>query len=62
MPPFVEEFLEHTEITTNYFFAIATYGFFPGAVCGQMGQIRTKNGRGFDYVNRVKMAENCITF
>ena len=62
VPPFVEEFLKNIEVTTDYFFAIATYGFFPGAVCGQAGQIRTQNGRGFDYVNRLKMAENCITF
>ena len=62
VPPFIEEFLENTEITTEYFFAIATYGFFPGAVCRQVGQIQTKNGRGFDYANRLKMAENCVTF
>ena len=41
---------------------MATYGFFPGAVCGQLSEIRTKNGRCFDYINRLKMAENCITF
>ncbi|WP_026670505.1 EFR1 family ferrodoxin [Butyrivibrio sp. AE3006] len=62
VPPFIVEFLEKTSIRTSYLFAVATYGFFPGAVCGQLSKIRTKDGRCFDYINRLKMAENCITF
>ena len=62
VPPIIVDFLEKCEVTTDYFFAISTYGFFPGAVCGQTKDIQTKNGRQFDYVNRIKMAENCITF
>ena len=62
IPPFIEEYLEKCEIEANYFFAVATYGFFPGAVCSQLKTIRTANNRQFDYVTRFKMAENCITF
>ena len=36
VPPFIVEFIEKTSITTTYLFAVATYGFFPGAVCGQL--------------------------
>ncbi|MBQ0051686.1 MAG: EFR1 family ferrodoxin [Treponema sp.] len=62
VPPFIEEFIKNLRVECGYFFAIATYGFFPGAVCGQLMQICSKNGRTFDYINRLKMAENCITF
>ena len=62
VPPFIAEFIEKETIDTAYLFGIATYGFFPGAVCSQLSGIKTKNGRTFDYVNSIKMAENCITF
>lgn len=62
IPPFVKEFLEKLEVKCSYLFCIATYGFFPGAVCGQIKNVSLKNGRCFDYVNKFKMAENCITF
>jgi len=62
IPPYVEEFLKKITVECKYFFAIATYGFFSGAVCRELAAITTKNGRKFDYVNRIKMAENCITF
>lgn len=62
VPPFIVDFIKNASIRTPYLFAVATYGFFPGAVCGQLSEIRTKNGRCFDYINRLKMAENCITF
>ena len=62
VPPFIAKFIEKLEVKTNYFYGVVTYGFFPGAVCGQLAKIKTKNGRAFDYVNRIKMAENCITF
>lgn len=62
VPPFIMEFLEKLDVTCDYFFAVATYGFFPGAVCGQLREVVTKNGRRFDFIDRLKMAENCITF
>lgn len=62
IPPFIEVYLKKINVEADYFFAVATYGFFPGAVCGQLSRLCTKNGRGFDYINRIKMAENCITF
>lgn len=62
VPPFIVNFIKNASIRTPYLFAVATYGFFPGAVCGQLSEIRTKNGRCFDYINRLKMAENCMTF
>ena len=62
VPPFIVDFIKNASIRTPYLFAVTTYGFFPGAVCGQLSEIRTKNGRCFDYINRLKMAENCITF
>jgi ferredoxin len=62
VPPFIVDFIKNASIRTPYLFAVATYGFFPGAVCGQLSEIRTKNGRCFDYINRLKMAKNCITF
>ena len=62
VPPFIEEFIKSISVECEYFFAIATYGFFPGAVCGQLKGISTGNGRHFDYINRLKMGENCVTF
>ena len=62
IPPFIENFIKKINVEADYFFALATYGFFPGAVCGQLSVLHTKNGRGFDYINRIRMAENCITF
>lgn len=62
VPPFIAEFIEKITVKAEYFFAVVTYGFFPGAVCGQLKEMTAKNGRRFDYINRIKMAENCITF
>ncbi len=62
VPPFIVEFIEKLTVKTDYFFSVVTYGFFPGAVCGQLHEIKTKNGRSFDYINRIKMGENCVTF
>ena len=62
IPPYIEEFLKKIEVECNYLFAIATYGFFPGAVCTELRKLTLKNGRKFDYNNKIKMAENCITF
>lgn len=62
IPPYIEEFLKKIEVECNYLFAIATYGFFPGAVCTELRKLTLKNGRKFDYINKIKMAENCITF
>ena len=62
IPPFIHDFIKKISVECSFFFAIATYGFFPGAVCGQLKDSETKNGRHFDYINRLKMAENCITF
>lgn len=62
VPPYIEEYLRKLSVTCNYLFAIATYGFFSGAICGQINSISLKNHRNFDYINKLKMAENCITF
>jgi ferredoxin len=62
IPPYIEEFLQKIELECNYLFAIATYGFFPGSVCTELSKMTLKNGRKFDYINKLKMAENCITF
>lgn len=62
IPTYIEEFLRKIEVECNYLFAIATYGFFPGAVCTELSKLTLKNGRKFDYINKIKMAENCITF
>ena len=62
IPPFIEEFIKSINFKCEYFFAVATYGFFPGAVCNQLKNTTTKNGRTFDYINRFKMGENCVTF
>lgn len=62
VPPIIADFLQRLQVECGYLFAIATYGFFPGAVCSQLHQMRLVHGRAFDYVNRLKMAENCITF
>ena len=62
IPPIIEEFLQRLQVESDYLFAVATYGFFPGAVCSQLWGLQLANGRTFDYVNRLKMAENCITF
>ena len=62
VPPYIKEFIENITIQTHYLFGIATYGCFPGAVCSQLSGITTKNGRSFDYIQRLKMGENCVTF
>jgi len=62
IPPFIEEYLKNVTAECNYLFAVATYGFFPGSVCHEISNITLQNGRRFDYINTVKMAENCITF
>ena len=62
IPPFIEEFLREIKIECNYLFAIATYGFFPGSICDEVSKITLANGRKFDYIKTIKMAENCITF
>lgn len=62
VPPFIVEYLKKVEFKCNYLFAIATYGFFSGAACGQLQEIKLKNGKKFDYIHKLKMAENCITF
>ena len=62
VPPFIAEFIEKLDVKASYFYAVATYGFFPGAVCDQLSKMKTQNGRCFDYINRIKMAENCISF
>lgn len=62
IPPYVDEFIKKLEVKCDYLFAIATYGTFPGAVCGLLEKKALKNNRKFDYINRLKMAQNCITF
>ncbi len=62
IPPYVEEFLKKIETKCDYLFAIATYGFFSGAVCSELSKLALKNDRKFDYINKIKMAENCVTF
>ena len=62
IPPFIEDFLRKISVDCDYFFAVATYGFFPGGITSILKEIRTANGREFDYIERLKMAENCITF
>lgn len=62
IPPYVEEYLNKASFSCDYLFAIATYGFFPGAVCNELSKLSLGNGRKFDYINKIKMAENCITF
>ena len=62
IPPYVEEYLLKASFSCEYLFAIATYGFFPGAICNELSKLSLGNGRKFDYINKIKMAENCITF
>ena len=62
IPPFIEEYIKKISVECDYFFAVATYGFFPGGITSLLREIRTSNGHRFDYINRLKMAENCITF
>lgn len=62
IPPYVREYLEKVEFRCEYLFAIATYGFFSGAVCTQLEQMKLKKGQKINYINKLKMAENCITF
>jgi ferredoxin len=62
IPPYIEDFLTKIQVECDYLFAIATYGFFPGAACSELNKLSLKNGRTFDYINRIKMAENCLTF
>ncbi len=62
IPPYIENFIKNLNADCKYLFAIATYGFFSGAVCGLLSECKLKNGRSFDYINKLKMAENCITF
>ena len=62
IPPFIEEYLGKISVKCDYLFAIATYGFFSGAICGEIKKLTLKNNRKFDYINKLKMAENCITF
>ncbi|RKM62053.1 4Fe-4S ferredoxin [Butyrivibrio sp. CB08] len=62
VPPYIEEFLKNLNADCSYLFAIATYGTFPGSVCDEISRITLKNGRKFDYINTIKMAQNCITF
>ena len=42
VPPFIMDFIKNASIRTSYLFAVATYGFFPGAVCGQLSGLMTK--------------------
>ena len=62
IPPYVEEFMKKLKLKSDYIFAIATYGFFSGAVCNELSKFTFGNNRTFDYINKIKMAENCITF
>lgn len=62
IPPYVEEYLSKLKIKADYLFSVATYGFFSGAVCNELSKITFENNRRFDYINKIKMAENCITF
>ena len=62
IPPFIREFIGNLNVKCDYFYAIATYGFFSGAVCNELNNTVTANGRHFDYINKLKMGENCVTF
>ena len=67
IPPFIEDFIKNISVDCEYFFAIATYGFFPGAVCGQLKEISTKNHMnnyefptGVGITADVSINDNCV--
>ncbi|MDO4556919.1 MAG: EFR1 family ferrodoxin [Lachnospiraceae bacterium] len=60
VPPIICDFLNRSDIQTNYLFAIATYGTFAGAVPYQLEQCVGKKKKHFDYINTLHMQENYL--
>ena len=40
IPPFIREFISALNVNCDYFYAVATYGFFSGAVCNELNTPR----------------------
>lgn len=60
IPWIVEEFLNRTKLDCSYLFAIATYGFLPGAFERRLLEIGEKAGHSFAYINDVRMVDNYL--
>ena len=60
VPPIVEEFLRKAKLKSKYFFAVATYGAFSGAVTSHLLEIGKSNGIEFSYIKELLMIDNYL--
>ena len=59
LPNNIRHFLEKTSIKAEYTFAVATYGMIRGGALMEAQNIAGKQGYQFNYLNAVKMVDNC---
>lgn len=60
VPVYVRQFLEKSTFHCDYLFGIMTYGDHHYGASELLFEVKTANGRTFDYINYVKMVENYL--
>lgn len=59
-PRIMREFLQGRKFKAKYFFAVATYGFFPGNSLAAFQKLAHRHGIRLDYTAEVKMVDNYL--
>lgn len=59
-PRIMDEFLNSRKFEAEYFFAVATYGFFPGNTLAAFQKLAVEHGIKLDYSAELKMVDNYL--
>jgi ferredoxin len=60
VPGYVADFLKKITVRADYIFALLTYGNYCAGACGGLMRLGRRHGIAFDYIDRVKMADNWL--
>jgi ferredoxin len=60
VPPYVAEFIKKAKLSSNYIFAVMTYGNYDGGASHHLMKIAQQCGISFTYVNTIKMVDNYL--
>lgn len=60
MPRIMRELLEAKKFAADYFFAVTTYGFFPGNTLSVFQKLAATHGIALDYSAELKMVDNYL--
>lgn len=60
IPPYIRKFIKEIKLESDYIFAIASYGFYQGAVATQLVELSKECDFKFSYINTIRMVEDYI--